>query len=699
MKPTLIKLAAVVLAVATVAPALGQGLRRHEEVAAELKPTEQKILDRLDALNRESLDRIEEVAAPDRLEQQVEEILSAGSLAVGARPVDSEGLAPIHRYIAERIEQANERLRRRHAEALRADGFDPDDPDAPEPAGLIEDVATLKGLVAANVPLDKLRENPTERSATLEADGTSWDLTPLWPNGAMPSITPADGLTGPLVYIRKGAWKDIRGLQLNGAIAVMDFGGGRNWERVFGLGCKAIIVVEDEFVNRSNATGLAMNTPVPCPRFYVDRETGQEIVARATRKNYSSNAAAEVVPGSGEATVSGGTIYEQREWTSPFYYVPPTDPVSYTVQTNDLTSRIADSYQVAVSDLRELNGLDPGARPEAGQELTIPGLVNDGEAVTYEVRENDLLRRIASDYDVSIDALQKVNDITTAPQPGETLTIPNIDDTLAVLLPIDSVSIVSDAPAGADVQQTPGLKIAGNVAAALTLLDYMTQEDTVRRKGLLVGFLDAETIGGMSSRAFGQYVLMHRGKWTSNLTEEQDPTKRIGRYRDAAEFLENLEEGEFEEDSVGQWFVQEWLEVRAEDSRVTLHQRSIDIKKRRNELNNKIDETTDALRNARREGDEQLVREFEPRLERYKQEIEQVNARAEKRLPVLDRKLKALYAHRNATLDADGSWSQRARRFLQGLPENEAAEEGTDFELNQQELRDRLLAELTEEET
>ncbi|MDV7403123.1 hypothetical protein RZS08_67485, partial [Arthrospira platensis SPKY1] len=80
-----------------------------------------------------------------------------------------------------------------------------------------------------------------------------------------------------MVDVRRADWDDLRGIDLQGAIALMDFAGGRRVERLFSLGVIAVIVAEDNFVNVTNGHLLFQNTPLPFPRFYVDAATAAEL--------------------------------------------------------------------------------------------------------------------------------------------------------------------------------------------------------------------------------------------------------------------------------------------------------------------------------------------------------------------------------------------------------------------------------------
>ena len=452
-------------------------LNRNEQRVRDMSAAMRKKLSALKTLRRQSLDDIARDTNAAVIERRTREVLALGSLCVASRTTDANGRAPVFYYI------------RRHIDDLRGAG--------------LEYLGSIKGQVAVPVSLDRLGDRDGRGpAARITVGQRSWPVTPLWANGAMPSLCPKGGLTGPLVFAGAAGWDDLKGLDLSGAIALMRFEGGLNIHRLFALGCQAVIVVEDDYVMREKAEELACSSPLPMPRFYVDANTGAALTELAARKDYRVGAADGAVIGGQTCRLEGGNLYAERPFESPFAYLPPTPPVRYEVRGDDLIDRIATDHGVSVEDLMAENRLT-APDLEGGMELAIPG-----KTAVYKVKPGDLLNRVAAQFGLDARAIQKANKLPSAElAAGQVLTIPNLDDVMVVLVPVDSVSVAPDAPHGA--------KTAANIAIALTAMEHLARDTTVpRRKGVLLGFLDAEAVGGMTSRTFAEYVLRRRGELT-----------------------------------------------------------------------------------------------------------------------------------------------------------------------------------------
>ena len=467
-----------------VAPAVSVRGGHNEQVMSQLSMAQRRELSELTALLPQSLAEIAKDLAAERIRKRTEEVLALDSLAIGTRTVDGDGRAAIHRFLL--------------AELARL-----------EPHG-VKVIGSLRGSIAVPVSVDRLLD-PDQRAvpSAIAVDGQSWNTTPLWPNGPMPSLCPAEGIEGSLVAVGRGRWEDVKGLDVEGCIAVMDFAGGRNWDRLSMLGVQAVIVVEDDWVNTENALRLFCSTPVPFPRFFVDRKTGADLKALASRREKTDGGIWRVTPGK-RCRLTGGSIYENRPTESIFVYLPPTAPVTYDIREDDLLKRIAVEHGISASDLMAENGLTSPVL-ETGRKLNIPGRLE-----VYTVRPNDLRNRLAKQYTFGANSLMKLNpQLKGELVAGQTLSIPNINDTIVMVTRIDSISVAPDAPHGAHV--------AANLAISLGFMEHLATSDTVRRrKGILFAFMDGDSYGGRASRAFGEHVLLGKGELKSSISETEE---------------------------------------------------------------------------------------------------------------------------------------------------------------------------------
>lgn len=488
------------------------GRERNEQVVANLPRAELQSIRRLSVVSGGVLDRMGEQMAPEALEAEAVRLAELGPIGIGTREVDGDGRAAIHRELLERIDGLSD-------------------------AG-VELLGSYRGQATVSVKAEG-------KDPVVEVAGERIALHTVHPNGPMPSLVPESGLEGPLVDVQLGDWEDLRGLELEGAICLMDFRGGRNWERLFSLGARAVIVVEDSFVKRAFAEELFAATPVPFARFYADAETGERL--------------RELAAAGESGRLVGGDIYERRPYESIFAYLPPGKPVKEKVSTRALLEFVAVEAGISLDELLTINPEMPEV-VEAGDELILPG----GE--TYRVRPNDLLKRLSDLYGVSTDKILESNGLEGGSAPaGAELDIPNLEQPMVLLTRIDSVSSVPHSRHG-------GTTIA-NLAIALRMMDYLSHESSmVRRRGVVFGFIDGDLQGGLTTRGLTEYFLRAEGAFAGEYFEGEE--ERVRKYRQVMDWLES--EAALS-DEAGQWFVEDWLATVVEKVRVTTAEERVEI--------------------------------------------------------------------------------------------------------------------------
>lgn len=107
---------------------------------------------------------------------------------------------------------------------------------------------------------------------------------------------------------------------------------------------------------------------------------------------------------------------------------PPSDTTAYTVKNGDSLWSIANRYNTTVSALRSLNNLTSDSL-SVGQVLRIPTTTNgttpSGDTI-YTVKSGDSLWNIARNYNTTVDALMRYNNLTSnLLSLGQQIRIPN----------------------------------------------------------------------------------------------------------------------------------------------------------------------------------------------------------------------------------------------------------------------------------
>ncbi|MBI3920995.1 MAG: M28 family peptidase [Armatimonadetes bacterium] len=118
------------------------------------------------------------------------------------------------------------------------------------------------------VPVESAIQPPT---LTL-GNGASFRLHCLWPNGVRTPTTPPQGLSGQLLYARRGEYADFDGHDVKGRLVLLDFNSDDNWIHAFELGAKAVVFIEPERTTRFEAERKLVSVPLDAPRYWISRE-------------------------------------------------------------------------------------------------------------------------------------------------------------------------------------------------------------------------------------------------------------------------------------------------------------------------------------------------------------------------------------------------------------------------------------------
>lgn len=186
---------------------------------------------------------------------------------------------------------------------------------------------------------------PQEREpAWLTAGGQRVPLHSLWPNHVRTSRVPREGLRGRLICGGDGQLDNYRGLDVDGAVVLLDFNSGTSWLDAGMLGAAAVVFVAPEETTIFEARRKFLEVPIDLPRFYVDRAAGEALRAAAR---------AGEVP----AVLTGRQGWERVEAANILAWIPGSDP--------ELAEEII-AFSAYYDSMSVVPGLAPGADQASG---------------------------------------------------------------------------------------------------------------------------------------------------------------------------------------------------------------------------------------------------------------------------------------------------------------------------------------------
>lgn len=118
-------------------------------------------------------------------------------------------------------------------------------------------------------------------------EGESFELQAMHPTLVRPGNFKQESFEANLIYLGKGEASDLvkaRGLQLDGAVAVMDYRCGDRWLELFSLGLSGFIFVGDGTEPYFHAKGKVYHTEVAVPRYFIDGKDGRRLIELCQRK-------------------------------------------------------------------------------------------------------------------------------------------------------------------------------------------------------------------------------------------------------------------------------------------------------------------------------------------------------------------------------------------------------------------------------
>ncbi len=130
-----------------------------------------------------------------------------------------------------------------------------------------------KGTPLPNVQLQRQEFPmvvPVTDAASLAVPGrAAAAVFPLWPAGVRLNATPAEGITGRLVYCHDGRLADMVPAALDGQIAVLETAAGDRWTTAVNLGARAVVLLGSPDTTNVQLRAHDLPVPVNFPRFYL----------------------------------------------------------------------------------------------------------------------------------------------------------------------------------------------------------------------------------------------------------------------------------------------------------------------------------------------------------------------------------------------------------------------------------------------
>ncbi|MUM77095.1 FtsX-like permease family protein [Pseudodesulfovibrio sp. F-1] len=123
--------------------------------------------------------------------------------------------------------------------------------------------------------------------------GRSAGLRQLRVNAMSPGAVAPPGLRGPLLYVGQGEIKDFNGLDVEGAVVLMDMDSGKNWSNAAMLGARSLIFLGEASDGGPSPRSLFDSkfelTPLDFPLFWMDVEQartlfGQDVASGGPRR-------------------------------------------------------------------------------------------------------------------------------------------------------------------------------------------------------------------------------------------------------------------------------------------------------------------------------------------------------------------------------------------------------------------------------
>lgn len=206
---------------------------------------------------------------------------------------------------------------------------------------------------------------PIDKGSTLTIGDRAIKIFSLWPNHVRTSTTPPEGLTGPLIYGKRGEFKDFNGYEVNGSIVLMDFNSADRFINARMLGAKAILFYDNGIVTRGEAEQKFMGLPLNVPRYWIDKEEAMELLPVAQG-------------GTTEVTVKAQMDWETVDAKNVYGWIPGLDEEIPGAKGDKTRWK---DYIIVVESFYDAMSIVPGLAPGAENATGIASLFEVAKAV------------------------------------------------------------------------------------------------------------------------------------------------------------------------------------------------------------------------------------------------------------------------------------------------------------------------------
>ncbi|NOX32259.1 MAG: peptide ABC transporter permease [Deltaproteobacteria bacterium] len=194
----------------------------------------------------------------------------------------------------------------------------------------------------------------TKSRITIEKNGKTLDLDPFLSNAISPDTIKAPGITGHVVYVKKGEMTDFNDKNIKNALVLMDIDSEGNWINALSLGAKAVIYIYRQAPDKFLFKDKFELSPVNFPRFILSQKKA-EILFPDFKKGGAQN----------DKTIA--TITSDLKWTNKsvenIYCMIP-----------GINKKLKNEL-VIVEGFYDTSGYIPGKSPGADQSCSIASLL------------------------------------------------------------------------------------------------------------------------------------------------------------------------------------------------------------------------------------------------------------------------------------------------------------------------------------